>query len=269
VADARASAKELWNTTPCGTGEAVASIEYGSREFFDEVRRRRYEVTDSWITEEIDFTAAGGKKLLEIGHGIGSDLLTFAENGAEAFGVDITAEHHNLAMRNFELHGLKADLRLCDATALCFPDNEFDIVYSLGVMHHIPEIGKCIAEAYRVLKPGGLFILILYHKFSAYHLFAKILDDGIRKGKLFTLGYSGLMATVETGADGRKIKPLVRTYSRAGVRHMLKAFSSVRTKVAHFKREHIPLFGPRLIPQSMEKSLGRRWGWYVIASATK
>ena len=82
------------------------------------MRRSRYEVTDTWMPETIDFSIAKGKKLLEVGHGQGSDLLTFAEHGAEVYGVDLTEEHHRLATRNFALHGRPVTLKLCDAADL-------------------------------------------------------------------------------------------------------------------------------------------------------
>jgi ubiquinone/menaquinone biosynthesis C-methylase UbiE len=265
----RNESQKLWNVSPCGSGDHLTDLEYASKEFFDEVRRSRYEDTDRWIKEVIDFDAVKGKRLLEIGHGMGTDLLTFCEHGAEVHAIDIVEEHHRLAEANFRLHGMPCDLRLCDATAVDFPSDFFDIVFSLGVMHHIPEIESCISEAHRVLKPGGLFIIALYNKFSAFHIFQKIFYDGLRKGMLFSLGYRGLMATVERGADGKAVCPLVRTYSARDMRRLLRAFSPVEIKVAHFKREHLAFFRGRFMPRSMEKILEPRLGWYVVAHAVK
>ena len=156
-------AQKQWNANPCGSGTYLDGLEYGSKEYFDEVRRSRYEVTDTWMPETIDFSIAKGKKLLEVGHGQGSDLLTFAEHGAEVYGVDLTEEHHRLATRNFDLHGRPVTLKLCDAANLPFDSNFFDVVYSHGVLHHTPDTVRCISEIYRVLKPGGTMILGLYY----------------------------------------------------------------------------------------------------------
>jgi hypothetical protein len=71
--------QKQWDTSPCGTGEYLAELEYASMDWFDEIRRSRYEVTDRWMKEVIDFTVANNKKkLLEIGHGLGTDLLTLS-----------------------------------------------------------------------------------------------------------------------------------------------------------------------------------------------
>ena len=261
-------AQKQWDATPCGTGDYLAGLEVGSREYFDAVRRSRYEVTDPWVPRVIDFDIARSKKLLEIGHGMGTDLLTFAEHGAEVYGIDITAEHHRLATRNFEVHGRQAVLKLCDAATIDFPSEFFDVVYSMGVLHHTPDTVRCISEACRVLKPSGLLVLSLYHRYSAFHLFSKLLVQGILNGDLRRLGYRGLMSTIEHGADGIAIKPLVKTYGRRQLRDILGDFSRVHFRVAHFTRDHIPKLG-RLIPHAAERWLEPHLGWYVVAFATK
>src|SRR4051794_19914771 len=102
TAEAKAQAQALWNAYPCG-GAAAPGTEYGSREFFDEVRRTRYGEADPWLPRVVDFSIGRGKRLLEIGYGIGTDLLTFAEHGADVAGIDLAEEHYRLARQNFEL----------------------------------------------------------------------------------------------------------------------------------------------------------------------
>lgn len=268
MSQAKMEARRLWNAHPCGTGDYLTGLEYASLEFFEEVRRSRYEDSDPWMKRLIDYNVAKGKKLLEIGHGMGTDLLTFCEGGAQVYGIDISEEHHRLARRNFELHGRECVLKLCDAANIDFPSNYFDYVYSHGVLHHTPETVRCISEAYRVLKPGGQFILSLYRKWSAFHLFDRLLYHGVIRGELRRLGYKGLMSTVERGADGITVKPLVKTYTRAELRAMFADFSQVKFKVGHFRREHIPKLG-RLMPRFLERSLEPYLGWYLVAFATK
>jgi len=260
--------RKQWNKNPCGIRGIDPEISYGSSAFFGAVRKRRYEVDDPWIKEKIDFKSARGKKVLEIGYGMGTDLLTFRENGAKVYGVDITPEHYRLAKRNFALHHQKADLRLCDAAHLPFSAGSFDVVYSNGVLHHTPDTERCISEAYRVLKSGGKFILALYHTYSAFHLFSKVIFEGVLEGKLKKLGYRGLMSTLEHGADGIKIKPLVKTYSKSGLKRMLGKFSKVHFKVAHFKRDHLSKLA-FVVPGFLEKVFEPWLGWYVIAYAIK
>ncbi len=261
------AAQLQWSTNPCGSGSYLDQFEYASLEWFDAVRQNRYEVTDRWMKRIIPFASARGKRLLEIGYGMGTDLLTFAEAGAEVHGIDLTEEHRRLAEKNFALHGRSADLRTGDAAQLPWPDNTFDIVYSNGVLHHTPDTVRCITEAWRVLRPGGRFIVSMYHRWSAFHLGSMLLYQGIVRGQLRRLGYRGLMSTLESGADGIKIRPLVKTYSRAQLRDILGDFSRVDIKVAHFSRGHLPL--GRFLPRALEPVLEPLIGWYIVAFATK
>ena len=81
--------------------------------------------------------------------------------------------------------GLVSDLRVGDAENLPFPDNAFDIVYAYGVLHHSPDTPKAAREAMRVLKPGGRFIVMIYHRqsFVGYMLWLRY---AFAKGKPFT-----------------------------------------------------------------------------------
>jgi len=266
MSDPKNEAKRLWNRNPCGGG--IAGVDYASVDFFRKVEHQRYEVSDTWIPKTIDFHLAKGKKLLEIGFGIGTDLLEFCKAGAEVYGIDITEEHLRLAARNFELHGKNATLRLCDCAAIDFPDNFFDVVYSLGVLHHTPDTVRCISEAHRVLKPGGQLIIGLYYTYSAYHLINMVLYQGLMCGRIWKLGYRGLMSTVESGADGIDCRPLVKTYGKRKLKYILEDFKKVDFKIAHFKRDHIPFFG-RLVPIRSEEAIGSVLGWYLIGFATK
>lgn len=259
--------QKQWNRNPCGILGIDENIPYGSLEFFEAVKQKRYE-SESWIKEKIDFTSARGKKVLEIGYGMGTDLRTFRENGAKVYGVDITPEHNRLARLNFKLHRETAELKLCDAANLPFPSGTFDIVYSNGVLHHTPDTVRCLSEAYRVLKPGGRLILALYRKNSAYHWIQMLLVNGILKGQLRKLGYAGLLSTIEYGADGIKVKPLVKLYGGKQLKIILSDFSQVETKVTFFKREHLSKFG-WFLPRFMEKVLEPWFGWYVVAYAVK
>ncbi len=262
-ADARARAMDQWNNLACGQdGDADGTLEYFIR-VEDERYRQQY-----WQRQYFDFSAFDGKKILEIGVGQGIDLVQFAKSGAECHAVDITENHIALAERNFHVRELTAIIRRADATDLPYPDGYFDCVYSFGVIHHIPESRTVLDEIYRVLKPGGTVMVGLYHKWSAHHLFALLFRNGILKGKLFRLGYDGLLSLIERGADGVRFKPYVRLYSRGDMRALLQKFEIEDVSIHQLYAEHVLPF--RFVA-SMQKRLPLEnlFGWYVTAKAIK
>ena len=256
--------QKQWNTTPCGT---VPSKEE-NLEYFLAVEHRRYEDRAPWLKPLIRFDNYKEKKVLEVGFGQGTDLCQFALGGADCYGVDLTQRHYELAKKNFALRGLKAELHWTDASKLPFPDESFDLVYSFGVLHHTPDTNRCIGEIFRVLKPGGEFILGVYHHWSIRYWFSTLLQQGLLKGDLKKLGYQGLLSTIERGADGINIKPLVKLYTSKQLRIMLSDFQKVSFQVRQLRRSD---FGPlkKMIPNFVFPHLETKMGFFLFAKATK
>ncbi|WP_052014821.1 methyltransferase domain-containing protein [Desulfovibrio sp. X2] len=265
---ARRHAQDQWNTNPCG---ALGQVDCESLDYFLAVERARYAEQD-WMRSVVPFADFAGKEVLEIGVGHGTDLVQFAAHGAHCHGIDITDRHMELTRRNFALRGYDVDIRRSDATRICHPDASFDCVYSFGVIHHIPEADTVFAECLRVLKPGGVLFVGMYNFWSVYHFVSKLWYNGIRQGNLRRLGYDGLLATIESGADGIDIKPYVKLYSRAELaRRIRKAgFRIELSGGAQLKPSHFFAPGPcieRCWP--LIKRMERHWGWYVYAMGRK
>jgi SAM-dependent methyltransferase len=263
---ANEQAVATWSNRACGTLNAGENAAAGSLAFFSRMAERRYGRDDPWVPAVLDFASMAGKQVLEIGHGMGCDLVHAAKAGATVHGVDITPHHHEIAKEHFAANGLQADLRLCDASQLPFASNSLDIVFSVGALHHTNDTIRCISEAYRVLKPGGTFIMALYHFWSLPHL--HLLYHGILRGNLRRLGYRNLLFTIEGGADGVTIKPLVKLYSRRVVRTILADFSETTIQICGLAYDRIPLVG-RFMPSTVGKWLERNWGWYLVSHSIK
>ncbi|MCV3243674.1 class I SAM-dependent methyltransferase [Mesorhizobium sp. ZC-5] len=262
--EARLEAQKQWNATACGELEGDKE----TPDYFLAVEKDRF-AQQAWALEYFDYSRFAGKRVLEIGIGQGTDLMQFAKAGAECFGVDITDNHLELTARNFRLRGKKVDLRKADATQLPFPDGYFDCVYSFGVMHHIPEIDRVVAEVHRVLKPDGVIMVALYYKWSAFHLIKWLLLKGLLKGDMFKLGYSGLLATIETGADGKVVKPYVKLYGKAETRRLLQNFEVDDVSVHQLFAEHILPSSAVGRLRNKELPLSSVFGWYVACKARK
>jgi SAM-dependent methyltransferase len=86
-------------------------------------------------------------------------LFWVVERGAEVFGVDIADEIVREAEQHFLNRGFSGTFETCDIRALTFGDGEFDLVYSMGTVEHLPNPEASFREMFRVLKAGGKAII--------------------------------------------------------------------------------------------------------------
>jgi len=142
---ASALAQRHWNETPLYKPESERYLAY------------------PWLYEAAEFRKHAGERVLEIGCGTGCDLLQFAKHGADAVGIDITAEHLRLAR---ERVGNLARVLHGSGINIPFPDESFDYVYSHGVLHHLDQPRPMVEEIFRVLRPGGRFNVHVYARWS-------------------------------------------------------------------------------------------------------
>jgi SAM-dependent methyltransferase len=123
----------------------VTDLPVGTPEFFDALERYRYDKID-YLRDYVGFPRYQGKKVLEIGCGVGLDLIQFARAGAQVTAIDLTENAAQLARANLGREGYQGDIRVGNAEALDFSDNSFDVVYSHGVLHHTVDTEKAVAE---------------------------------------------------------------------------------------------------------------------------
>jgi ubiquinone/menaquinone biosynthesis C-methylase UbiE len=99
--------------------------------------------------------------VLDLGCGTGVVTLAAAERGFRVVGVDHSPEMIEIARRKVDAAGLaeRVELEAGEADRLRFGDGEFDGVLCQGLLHHLPELGSCLDEVDRVLKPGGFLYI--------------------------------------------------------------------------------------------------------------
>lgn len=242
--------RDFWQRHPCGaelvgdlTGDARA--EYA--EFFSRYDDFRYS-TEPHILSNLDKIDFQGKRVLEIGLGQGADAEQLARRGAVFSGVDLTEEAVKRTLMRFSLAGLPYDrIERSSALDLPFADGSFDIVFSYGVLHHIPQIERAQAEIRRVLRPTGELIAMLYAKWSLnYMLSISVLrrlgllilhSFGMRPGGIYDdhlenarwLGiwnYIAMDNFIHVSTDG-PFNPYSKVYSIADVRRDFADFDVV------------------------------------------
>src|SRR5581483_11122078 len=155
----KARVRAYWEASPCAASTSAAP--FGSPEFFAEVERERYRL-EPYVHEFAEFERWSGKRVLEVGVGLGTDFVQFVRAGADATGVDLTETAVDAVRRRLTQEGLRAELLVADAEALPFADASFDLVYSYGVLHHTPDTARAIAEVRRVLRSSGEARIMLY-----------------------------------------------------------------------------------------------------------
>lgn len=180
-ASTKEQVRDFWNDAACGEKLLLPSFDV---EGFRAQSAERYRL-EPYIVDFADFAHSKGRDVLEIGLGLGADHERFARAGANLHGVDLTPRAVEITRRRLEMQGLVSDLRLGDAEALPYPDAQFDLVYSWGVIHHTPNTAQAAREILRVLKPGGRFRVMVYHTSSLVGLMLW-LRYGVGRGKPLT-----------------------------------------------------------------------------------
>jgi ubiquinone/menaquinone biosynthesis C-methylase UbiE len=156
---------------------------------------------------------------------------------------------------------------MADAEELPFGDATFDVVYTVGVLHHTPDAPKAVDEIHRVLKPDGRAIIGVYHRYSAFYLFSVLRD--VMCLRFLHESYRRTLSRIEYRQNSNAC-PLVKLYSRRSLRHLLRKFPDVRIECAHLDRSHFGALG-RFLSQAFVRQLERsgKLGWFLIAKCTK
>jgi ubiquinone/menaquinone biosynthesis C-methylase UbiE len=267
LAEEKLRAREQWSQDPCGA-EYDREHELGTREFFDAIEHHRYTEYAAWMPRLMEFDKFRGARLLEIGCGMGTDLLQFSRGGARCIGIDLTPRSIEITRHRFRLYGAEGAFMISDGECLPFRDDSFDVVYSNGVLHHTPDTAGAIREVHRVLRPGGVAKVMLYHRHSLNYWFEVILRRGVL-GAEFLRGRSAeeIMSRVIEHSD-HEARPLVKVYSRKQARALFSLFKAVTVEVEQLTRAELRFLSP-LVSESMLDRLRKRIGWNVIVTAIK
>jgi ubiquinone/menaquinone biosynthesis C-methylase UbiE len=225
--------------------------EPGTKEFFRDLDEYRFDKL-RYLAGVVDSNGYEGKRLLEIGCGIGTDLVRFAVGGARVTGVDLSSTALNLAEKNAAASGVEMELRLANGEELPFEDASFDVTYAHGVLQYTADPKRMVSECRRVLRPGGEAVFMVYNRISWLNALSKVMKVPLE----------------------HEDAPVLEKYSIPEYRRLLDAFGDVRIVPERFPvrsklhggwkgfiYNHFFVDPFNWVPRSWV----RRFGWHLMA----
>ncbi|HET7263545.1 MAG TPA: methyltransferase domain-containing protein [bacterium] len=262
---------DYWNARPCNIRHSARPV--GTREYFDEVEARKYFV-EPHILRLAEFPRWRGRRVLDVGCGIGTATITFARHGARVTAVDLSEKSVALARRRAEVCGLdrQIDFYVANAEELSrsIPIANYDLIYSFGVVHHTPHPERAIAEMRRYAGPGSTLKLMVYHRRSWKSLSVLL---GYGRGRFWR--FPELIARYSEAQTGC---PVTYTYLPGEIRDLLGRFGFRVTdswvdhifpyRVSDYVQyRYIKTWYFRAMPPAVFRWMERRWGWHLCVTA--
>lgn len=227
-------------------GRAVSKAKRGEEQYFADLEAQRYRSHYHllpWI-----HGMQPGKRVLEIGSGIGLDSFTIASHGLDLYALDLTQVGMKTLKDRFERSQIPGQFSVGNACALPFENNSFDYVYSFGVLHHVADTKASIQEVLRVLKPGGEARIMLYHRRSLNEFIHRLTGIPFEKKD--------------------EICPVVRRFTKTEVHILFAEFSRVSVDVEYvFGEGYGSIY--RFMPSWLYRLLSKTLGWHLMIRATK
>jgi 2-polyprenyl-3-methyl-5-hydroxy-6-metoxy-1,4-benzoquinol methylase len=266
-----ADVQRYWDARPCNIRHSTKPV--GSKEYFDEVEARKYFV-EPHIPAFAQFDRWRGKRVLEVGCGIGTDSINFARAGADLTAVELSGESLRIAAERADVMGVADRIRFVQANAeeltSALDDEPYDLVYSFGVIHHTPHPERALAEMRALMAPGGTLKLMIYHRRSWKVLWI-----------VATQGRGRFWKTDELVAEHSEAQtgcPVTFSYTRGEARELVES-SGFRVQELHADhvfpyriRDYVeyryvkePYF--RWMPEPVFRAFERRFGWHLLVTA--
>lgn len=261
--------REFWDARPCNIRHSPKPI--GTREYFDEVERRKYFV-EPHIPGFADFPRWAGKRVLEIGCGIGTDTISFARAGACVTAIELSPRSADVARQRARVYGLgdRVTIHVGDAESLpdVVPPQPFDLVYSFGVIHHSPHPERIAAHLTRYVTATSELRMMVYARIS-YKLFWIMREENV-------WDLSRIDELIARHSEAQTGCPVTYTYTDETVRALLKGFRVVDVRKDHifawdveaYKRyEYRKAAEWAHVSEDEMRRLERELGWHLLVRA--
>jgi len=266
-----AAVRAYWNARPCNIRHSTKPV--GTREYYDEVEARKYFV-EPHIPRFAEFERWNGKKVLEIGCGIGTDTINFARAGAQVTAVDLTEQSLQVARQRAKVFGLEDRIQFIQADAEklseSVPVQPYDLVYSFGVIHHTPDPNRVLDEIRKYVTAESTVKIMVYNRWS-WKVFWILFVYG--KGQFWKL--DRLVAEYSEAQTGC---PVTYSCSRTEGRRWFESrgfritdvmvdhiFPYAIAEYVQYRYQVVWYF--RWMPKTLFRALQRAFGWHLCLTA--
>lgn len=287
---AQDAVEQFWNQKPCDSD--MSSKDTSLIEYYNEIETDRYKYQNhiNTIMNWIDWS---NKRVLEIGTGVGTDARNIIRRGGIYLGINVDQGSVDATQKALNAFNLSGTVKKCSATHLFLENESIDIVYSFGVLHHIPDAQLAVSEIYRALKPGGELLIMVYNKRSINYkieimilrkLFLRLLalpgmidflgsigfpkEKLVRHREIFSLNKN--MSNEEwlsRNTDGPD-NPYSLVYDKNEIESLLPQFTIKRNEVFYFDVRHYGKLG-NLFPKWLVNFISTHYGWHRVVHAIK
>lgn len=183
------------------------------------------------------------------------------------YGISLADNDKKITDERFQLYGYHTETIVADAEHMPYDSGFFDIVYSLGVLHHTPNFEKAISEVYRVLKPEGECWIAVYNKNSMFFWWSVFLWTWILNGGFIKYSLQQRLSLIEYPNNDPNL--VVKLYTKRQLEKIFQksGFAIKSVKINHLNRKSIEK--DKLFSDKFIEKMATRWGWYLVVKAKK
>ena len=263
--------KDYWDQRPCNIRHSTKAV--GTLDYFNEVEARKYFV-EPHIPQFAQFERWKGKRVLEIGCGIGTDTINFARHGASVTAVDLSEKSLSIARERAKVYGMEDRIQFHQGSAeelnSIVPVEPYDLIYSFGVIHHTPHPERVFEHIRRYAHGETTVKIMVYHRRS-WKVLLILVQYG--HGQFWRLP-----ELVAKHSEAQTGCPITYTYTRRGGRKLLEdhGFRVTETCVDHIfpyriadyvQYRYVREWYFRAMPRPLFRWLERRLGWHLCLTA--
>ncbi len=241
--------RDYWNAMPCDS--VRSDLKPGSLAYYEELEKMKYDL-EPHIREFADFEQWRGKKVLEIGCGIGADTSSFAKAGADVTAVDLSDISIGITQHRLETLGLEGKFYRANAEylSLYLKPEPFDLIYSYGVIHHTPYPERVFEQLLQYCHSSTELRIMMYSKWCARTLW-----------RLFSEGHGAFWKFSEIARLNAEYQygcPVAYHYTYKELRELLKDYN-----ITNMQKKYIK---PGILPNHLTLKLAKYLGSEILIS---